>query len=280
MGQAANIDQVRNGNPTDPANPNAWAWVNGNVNASQAHMVEDYSVPYRIVMTGLPTNGTVVTLEIQYDTKHSGAHALDFMTGYDNLENDFHSEIWGHTKEIIDPLRDVAGLVPGDARYIPIRTPNTAASTFFTNFLTRKNASTSPVFAHSGEMTIYGATPTNNPSSSYGFDYVVEESLALSIAVTRIKVSFIPTNATAVIAWGGHIARMQDWGAGNSAGGISGSPYHTAVWNWNLNNLGNQDRSLQAAAVIQDWHCDFTVGALNCSSGQVVTASTSVTNPA
>ncbi len=59
---------------------------------------------------------------------------------------------------------------------------------------------------------------------------------------------------TAVLSWGGHIGSRQDWGftngVPNSAGGISGSPYHMRLISWNLSNLGNQDRSLSAATVI------------------------------
>src|SRR5439155_21623772 len=45
---------------------------------------------------------------------------------------------------------------------------------------------------------------------------------------TRIRLVFtaVPVNGNVLLSWGGHIARRQDWGTGNSAGGVSGSPYH------------------------------------------------------
>src|SRR5262249_1773462 len=46
---------------------------------------------------------------------------------------------------------------------------------------------------------------------------------------TSITVEFKYTGATgqdALLLWGGHIASQFDWGAGNSAISISGSPYH------------------------------------------------------
>ena len=52
-----------------------------------------------------------------------------------------------------------------------------------------------------------------------------------------------------MLAWGGHIATRQDWGAGNSAVAISGSPYHTRLIDLDGSG-GNQDRSLSADAVI------------------------------
>jgi hypothetical protein len=61
-----------------------------------------------------------------------------------------------------------------------------------------------------------------------------------------------PTSASVanpVLAWGWHIATRKDWGNGNSAVAISGSPYHTRLLD--LDGAGgNQDRSLSAEAVI------------------------------
>ncbi|MEK7425348.1 MAG: hypothetical protein AAB131_16080, partial [Actinomycetota bacterium] len=66
----------------------------------------------------------------------------------------------------------------------------------------------------------------------------------------RVKVTFTAASLTAVLAWGGHIARAADWGVGNSATGISGSPYHMRLIGWSIGNLGQQDRSLAASAVL------------------------------
>src|SRR5262249_30560573 len=55
-----------------------------------------------------------------------------------------------------------------------------------------------------------------------------------------------------VLTWGGHIASQLDWGPGNGAGTISGSPYHMsqiAFSGPNARNPGNQALSLAAAAV-------------------------------
>ncbi|MBL8395714.1 MAG: hypothetical protein JNK99_13370, partial [Candidatus Accumulibacter sp.] len=62
------------------------------------------------------------------------------------------------------------------------------------------------------------------------------------------------TGNNAVLAWGGHIATSADWGTGNSASDISGSPYHMRVLDFvdsgdSSVNSGNQDRSLSAGAV-------------------------------
>ena len=73
----------------------------------------------------------------------------------------------------------------------------------------------------------------------------------------QISVTFKANSATPTLAWGGHIASRLDWGcsgAPQSASGISGSPYHMRIKDIIVNgaeiSLGNQDRSLSAAAVI------------------------------
>src|SRR5262249_1955289 len=70
------------------------------------------------------------------------------------------------------------------------------------------------------QMAIYNGTIckieyTNTPDEA-GHDQV-----------QNVQVTFTPSAANVIISWGGHIAREHDWGQGNGATGISGSPYHT-----------------------------------------------------
>src|SRR5262249_32951330 len=65
---------------------------------------------------------------------------------------------------------------------------------------------------------------------------------------TRITITFTAATANPVLAWGGHIATELDWGSGNSAVDVNGSPYHTRLITLDGSG-GNQDRSLSAAAV-------------------------------
>ena len=68
-------------------------------------------------------------------------------------------------------------------------------------------------------------------------------------APRRLTITFTNTQLNPVLAWGGHIATRVDWGFGNSAASISGSPFHTRLIDLDGSG-GNQDRSLSAAAVI------------------------------
>ena len=240
---AASIEQCRNGASGTPNNcldlGGSAGWVNGNAGGSNSHYVEGLSIPYRTIMTDLPT-GTSVELILGYDIKHSDTHAIDYLTHFDRLEP--HTP-FGHSAESIDPTNGVSGL-SGTTTTFPIPAPSSAGSPVLGQPATSFNS----LPASERLMTLYGGTIT-------GMSYVSEGSLTASQSETQIKVIFTPDSETAVFAWGGHIASRLDWGYDSdgvplSAGGISGSPYHMRLIDWNLNNLGNQDRSLSADAVI------------------------------
>src|SRR5204862_7352323 len=106
------------------------------------------------------------------------------------------------------------------------------------------NGSGSPITQLVGDFRLYGGTITSVSPYSYanGAGFVGDKS-------ARITITFTASVANPVLAWGGHIATRADWGTGNSAVAISGSPYHTRLIDLDGSG-GNQDRSLSAAAVI------------------------------
>src|SRR5439155_24247916 len=86
--------------------------------------------------------------------------------------------------------------------------------------------------------------------------------LAAAASESRMKVTFTASTSSVVIAFGGHIASQADWGAGNSASAINGSPYHARVISLDNTSIGNQDRSLSADAVLG---CNLTGPPAACS---------------
>jgi sarcosine oxidase delta subunit len=96
----------------------------------------------------------------------------------------------------------------------------------------------------------------------------------------QFTIKFIPTSSTVLLAWGGHIARRIDWGTNplRSAGGINGSPYHMRTYSWSLNNIGNQDRSLQVALAAPICPSDLFPPVSICvdNTGAPITCPTSV----
>jgi hypothetical protein len=249
---AANLDQCRNGSAASPNDCKDFGgntgWVNGNVGASQAHMLEGYSTAFRSVMTNLPTN-TRITLVIGYDIRNSGANAYDFLTQYQRL--DPHS-YFGHPAETVFPTDGVTGFSSTTTTW-PIPAPSTTNSPVAGQPATEFTS----LPAADRVMTLFGGTLSD-------VSYVTQGDLTANQSETRIAVTFKADNPTAVLSWGGHISECSIWGTTNgtcnSAGGISGSPYHMRLISWtdypanpkdDLPNLGNTDRSMAASVVVQ-----------------------------
>ena len=234
---AGDLYQCRNGTAADPNDcvdlGGSSGWVTGNVGAQQGHLNEGESIPYRYVMTDMPTDGTQITLVLEYDIKHSGRHAIDYLTHYDRIG------------EVVDPTSGIDGLSGTETTY-PIPAPSSDGSPVSGQPTTSFNQLVAAEGTDAAVFTLWGGTITD-------VQYVEEGDLTAAQSSTSIAVTFTLDSETAVLAWGGHIGSRLDWGfdAGvpRSAGGISGSPYHMRSISWNLNNLGNEDRSLSAQAV-------------------------------
>lgn len=150
------------------------------------------------------------TLTIGYDYLESGKHAIDYLTTYN---------------------RTVTGANPCDG----IATCNQALST---TLAIPKDTGFAPPSQVNGVFTLFGATL----KSASGYTH--------SSGETTITVTFtVGAIDDPVLAWGGHIASRADWGAGNSAAAISGSPFHMRVKGLNGQG-GNKDMQLSAQAVI------------------------------
>src|SRR5438094_1164125 len=210
------LDQCANGPPSTPDPCTAdTAWVTGNLGTGNSHYFEGDSVPYRISFANLSTTGTH-TVTFQWDTTKSGKHAIDYVTTFNR------------TVTTADPCAGVTGC--GSPTVFPIPPdPNFAAAC--------------PTCTQvSGNFTIYNGVITAVSAYTLTGTYSGDSS-------TSITVTFAATTTTPVLAWGGHIASQQDWGAGNSAVNITGSPYHMRVLAFSDGNVGNEDRSLSANAV-------------------------------
>ena len=192
-------------------------WVNGNVNGSKATYFEGDSLPYQLVMTSLSQASHTVT--IQWDTTQSGKHALDYLTTYNR------------TVAAADPCSNVSGCSGTPTTYgIPQDLSLVGAG---------PNGSTVPQVT--GNFTMWGGSISG--VSAYTLSGAYSTSSSMSITIT-----FSASQPTVVLAWGGHIATRLDWGIGNSAVAISGSPFHTRLIGLDGSG-GNQDRALSSDAV-------------------------------
>jgi hypothetical protein len=232
------LDQCRNGSATDPNDCEALGgsagWVNGNAGASNAHFVEGHSIPYRARLTDTPLGNNEVTLG--YDIRHSGVHAIDFLTHYDRLQP--HGQ-FDHPAEDVFPLSGVTMPAVFDTATCAIPKPS--------NLSTGAAASFDTIVGQGKDLfTVFGAD-----SCTVTQGVALEGDITAAQSEARVVVTFNATSATVVMAWGGHIARTADWDDGGAAG-ISGSPYHMRLKAWSAGNVGNQDRSLSAAAVLSE----------------------------
>ncbi len=219
----ANLDQCRNGTRDAPNDCTGSNWVNGDLNASQAHYIEGESVPYRLILSNLALGLHNVTIE--YDSTESAKHSIDYLTTYNRSET------------TAMPCDGVAGCNPSlsSTRAIPIDPEVTKG---FDGIL----GTADDIVQVPGVMTLFGGNITGISG------YTMTGTYAGS-SQTRLTINFTATSATVVFAWGGHIARRQDWGDNNSAIAISGAPYHMRVYDVDGEGGGNQDRSMQSGAV-------------------------------
>ena len=238
---SGNLDQVRNGTAAAPVDPPDW--VNGNAGASNAHYREGQSIPYRLYLTGLSVGAHTVFVE--WDTRHSSVNAIDYITYYDRIA------------ETVQPLLGLSGTWAAPVS-TQIPTPGlTNGATIATN---------SFLALPSGDQKF-----TSYNASNVVLSYDHEDALTGAQTASGLKIEFNATASNVLFTWGGHIASRGDWGAGNSASGISGSPYHTRFISLDGSG-GNQDRSLSAAAVLPPQGCTLSNDTPDvCDTGGTIT---------
>jgi len=249
----ASINQGNNGTlPNQIEDP--IDWVNGNLNESQNHYLEGQSIPYRAVLDRFKV-GCETKIRIAFDARRNSHMAIDYLTS----NNWFgpHSAVYpGHPLEAVNPLLGLSGTFTAPS-FATLPGPGTINSPVAGQGQASYNQVAT---AGLNKMAIYNGSISSivwvtQPNFS--------ESLASSEAV--IEVTFTASALPVVLSWGGHIASRIDWGFSSpgeprSAGGISGSPYHMRLLDWDVTgvnasscspsftSIGSQDRSLQISA--------------------------------
>ena len=239
---SANLDTCENGPASAPTTCTGEAWTNGNVNGSKGHYAEGQSVPYRTIFENL-TAGNTYTLTVEYDTTQGGKHAFDYLTSFDTTEptpgnNPCTRKQGGSIVSVCDPDVFVTTPIPVDQ--------NVANGP---NGIPGGGDDIVPI---AGVFTLFNGNALSivNPGSPYTLSGTYAGNSS-----TSIRVQFTATSSIAVLAWGGHISTRLNWGVGNSAIAINGSPYHMRLTGITCSgagetcNVGNQDHQLSADAV-------------------------------
>jgi hypothetical protein len=259
---AINLDQASNGGigktPVSPV-----GWENGNQNGQKAHYNEGESIPYRARITGLTATKTY-RATFGYDITHSSKHAIDYITSNNRISetvNPCRND--GAAADDVSPCVGGASNTSGTGSVIPAPTGDPAPGTQLKDIA---NASFNSIVPTPQRVSIF-----NGEVSEVVF--ITEGDPSLAQSETTFRVTFTASSSTVVLSWGGHIARAFDWGAGNSATGISGSPYHTRAKSLDIPaqpsgfttiSIGNQDRALASSAVIPPAECNLSGPATEC----------------
>lgn len=221
---AVGLDQCRNGDINSPVTCTGANWVNGNLNASQAHYREGDSVPYRAAFTNLDTTITH-SFTFEYDSTQGGHRALDYTTSFDRSET------------TASPCDGIAGCDPNVHTHFAIPLdPAVAAGPDGTA------GTADDIVQVPGEFTLFGG----NLISVSGYTVTGDITGGSSTSITVYFTANVPNP---VLAWAAHIATRADWGVGNSAIMIGGSPFHTRVLDLDGQGGGNQDRGVAGDAV-------------------------------
>lgn len=210
-------------------------WTNGNLQSNNSTYFEHDATVQRTWLTGF-VPGSTHTVTFKYGTTKGGKHAYDFLTEWD------HSESW---ITLDDRCQDITGCTTASPETtLPIPSdPNAAlyetADRVFTMRGGTMNSASTPIIA-SGVYSGDSETVVT-----------VNFTVANSGAMCATKQG--TTTCDVAIWFGAHISSQADWGTGNSAVNISGSPYHVAlaaVDSEDQTQGGGRDNQMQSAAVL------------------------------
>ena len=268
-------------------------WVNGNSNGSKSHWREGEFISYRTTISGLSQGQHV--LVIHYDTVHSGGHALDYLGSYDGTETTASSPTSVGSTIIHannnNPCQDLvkAGqmtLAQCNPSSLPATQKVAAPAENFgpTSSGGQQNCGgAGGTFSGSqvpGTIDLFGPSGSTMDSAAVTADNVAGGTGQCTSTVT-LKFTLsqaISASQAIVIAWGGHIASQQNWGVGNSASFINGSPYHMALDTLDGASTGSQDRALANSAVFFTPSLTTSLSASTISTGDSVTDTATLSN--
>jgi len=240
--QCANDDgDGYNGDPGD------CSWTNGNMNTNNSTIFEEDSTVQRLLMSGL-TNGTH-TVTLEYQTTKGGKHAYDFLTSFDQ------SEDWVTLEDLCSGT-----VTTGFASCM------TAASSTSPDLVEDPLNTDGTDDTNQNIMIINGTiSSTTQPvlvSGSYGADSLTNIDVEFEIDTSDCKDSVTKQSVTTCpvfMAWGAHVSSQEDWGSGQSAVNISGSPYHMKVIALDGASTGNRDNQMQAGAIAAPTQATLTL---------------------
>ena len=207
-------------------------WINGNLQSNNSVYVEGDATVQRAWLTDFAP-GSTHTITFKYGTTKGGKHAYDFLTTWD------WSEDW---ITVADRCQGITGCTT-----------------------TAENTLAIPVDPNAGgfdaaiadrHFTMRGGTLTSatTPLIVSG-DYTGDSETAITVTFTVANSGDMcatksgSTTCAVAIWFGAHVATQANWGLGQGAGNISGSPYHVALDAIDGSAVGQRDNQMQAGVV-------------------------------
>ncbi|MEY3588538.1 MAG: hypothetical protein RJA47_1134 [Actinomycetota bacterium] len=263
------LDQCANlGTTCDTSHPSQWQ--NGNLGSSNSHYSEGESVPYRATLVDL-TVGETYGVQLEWDTTQSGLHAIDYLTSV------------ARTETTADGCAGITCSTPVSTLPIPIDSLVTAAGvTQVAAQSIRIDGGTFPAsgasIANSGDLC--GTTSCTLASNPTAYSHT---GTFAGTSTASTTVYFTASAPTIVLSWSGHIASQTDWGTGNSASSINGSPYHMRLIDFVCSDkncsVGNQDRSMSSGAIAAPVTTTTAPATTSTTSTTIDASTTTTTEP-
>lgn len=195
------LEQVANG-PAD-APLDSVRWVRGACIPNNSHYLRGHYIPYRAVIPSAPLSSASSIDIVVSVVQNGGKVSVDFLTSYDAGID--HQAAFGHPAEFIDPKAGVEGTFPPKTTF-PTPAPPNEFGYDFAGAYARFNA-------RFGQQVMSIWNGTIQAIEFRGYSGQPHSHLT-----ARYTVTFTPSALPVIIAWGGHIASDEDYGAGSTAG--------------------------------------------------------------
>jgi hypothetical protein len=220
------IEQCANG-PTGNVDCTGNAWVTGSLNSNRSRYREGDFVPFRVTIDGL-RSGDTYRLRFGYDAVYTGLHAYDYVGSYNASQRPGQS---------IVPCSGVAQTAGPHACGASPSTLDVPTDT-------------DTIFPSGGqEHGVFSAWGASLGSASYVTPSRIEANTPGTVERV-MEITFTAQGPVVVLAWGGHVASILDWGPGRTfAQAGSGAPFHMRLRSSASFNPGSQDLALHVDVI-------------------------------
>jgi hypothetical protein len=261
---ALDYSQCQNGPTGTTLTPHDCVWVNGILNASGSHYLEDQTTPQRLLVSfpdngGSATDTHVHSVTLKYLARKGTIHAYDSLGAANTVMADALDLRCDGIANCPSDIGDATN--PSHTPVVPDPTPVPPES---------NSALTSATSDHqlAGDLHVYGAKFTTGPQTNFTSDNppamstpVHDNASGTGDDYATTTISFItvgPGPHSVQLLFGGHLAvgaqpngndAPRGWGANLGAASVSGGPYHIKWAAADGVSVGNRDNQIMSNAI-------------------------------